>query len=96
MSITQAVVKQSTATVRHIQKLFVANVPWTVGNKELKLYFSKFGHIQNVSVVYDKNCGMSRGFGFVQFSNRSGFAGAINQPIHRLEGRVLSVQTATS
>lgn len=79
-----------------IQKLFVANVPWTVGNRELKLYFSKFGHVASASVVYDKQCGMSRGFGFVQYSNRQGYNAAVNQTVHSLEGRALSVQTASS
>lgn len=80
----------------NIQKLFVANVPWTVGNRELKLYFSKFGHVANASIVYDKQCGMSRGFGFVQYSNRSGYNAAVNQAVHSLEGRALIVQTASS
>lgn len=84
------------AAGRHIQKLFIANVPWTVGNRELKLFFSKYGHVSNASIVYDKNCGMSRGFGFVMFSNRSGYNAAVNQTVHALEGRVLIVQPATS
>lgn len=79
-----------------VQKLFVANVPWTVGNRELKLYFSKYGHVASASVVYDKGAGMSRGFGFVQYSNRQGFNAAVNQTVHSLEGRALIVQTASS
>lgn len=84
------------SAARHIQKLFIANVPWTVGNRELKLFFSKYGHVSTASIVYDKNCGMSRGFGFVMFSNRSGYNAAVNQTVHALEGRVLIVQPATS
>lgn len=81
----------------HIQKLFVANVPWTVSNTELRVFFSKYGHVANTSIVYDKNCGMSRGFGFVVFRNRSGFAAATHPGIiHSIEGRVLNVQPATS
>lgn len=79
-----------------VQKLFVANLPWTVGNKELKLYFSKYGHVSSASIVYDKNCGMSRGFGFVSYSNQSGFNAAVNQSVHALEGRALTVQPASA
>lgn len=82
--------------ISQVQKLFVANLPWTVGNKELKLYFSKFGHVASASIVYDKNCGLSRGFGFVSYSNRSGFNAAVNQSVHALEGRALTVQPASS
>lgn len=86
----------TTTAARHFQKLFIANVPWTVGNRELKLFFSKYGHVSTASIVYDKNCGMSRGFGFVMFSNRNGYNAAVNQTVHALEGRVLIVQPATS
>lgn len=84
------------SAARHIQKLFIANVPWTVGNRELKLFFSKYGHVSTASIAYDKNCGMSRGFGFVMFSNRNGYNTAVNQTVHALEGRILIVQPATS
>lgn len=80
----------------NIQKLFVANVPWTVSNRELKLYFSKYGHVANATIVFDKQCGMSRGFGFVQYSNRSGYNAAVNEAVHALEGRALIVQPASS
>ncbi|XP_037923104.1 SRA stem-loop-interacting RNA-binding protein, mitochondrial [Hermetia illucens] len=82
--------------VRSIQKLFVGNLPWTVGQKELKLYFSKFGHIQTASVIFDKATGMSRGYAFVTFSTRDGFNSASNKTNHVLDGRVLNVQVATS
>lgn len=85
------------AAVSRIQKLFVANVPWTVGNNELRMFFSKYGHVASATVVYDKTCGMSRGYGFVVFSNRNGFTAA-TQPgtVHSIEGRVLNVQPANS
>lgn len=28
-----------------IHKLFVSNIPWTVGNRELNNYFNKFGKV---------------------------------------------------
>lgn len=93
--LTGVAFRSAGAALPQVQKLFVANLPWTVGNKELKLYFSKYGHVANASIVYDKNCGMSRGFGFVSYSNRSGFNAAVNQSVHALEGRALTVQPAS-
>lgn len=78
------------------QKLFVGNLPWTVGNTELKMYFSKFGHVSTASVVYDKNCGLSKGYGFVTYSTRDGFNSAANKQHHDLEGRQLQVQPANN
>lgn len=31
--------------VGRIHKLFVSNLPWTVGNQELKKYFASFGRV---------------------------------------------------
>ena len=83
-------------TVKHVvHKMFVANLPWTVGSKELKMYFSKFGYVSNASVIYDKTTAMSRGFGFVSYANRSCFIAAESHKNHLLEGRILTVQPAT-
>lgn len=87
---------QQQAARTNVQQLFVANVPWTVSNRELKLYFSKYGHVANATIVFDKQCGMSRGFGFVQYSNRSGYNAAVNEAVHALEGRALIVQPASN
>lgn len=82
--------------MRGIQKLFIGNLPWTIGNKELKLYFSKFGHIQHSNVIFDRKLGISKGYGFVTFSTRDGFNSAANKQVHNLEGRVLTVQPASA
>lgn len=82
--------------VKHLQKLFISNLPWTVGNQELKQYFSKFGHVSSANIIFDKMTGMSRGYGFIAFSSREGYNSAINKNLHNLEGRNLSVKPATS
>ncbi|XP_067635653.1 SRA stem-loop-interacting RNA-binding protein, mitochondrial [Eurosta solidaginis] len=83
-------------TARQSYKLFIANLPWTIGQKELLSYFSSFGHVANASVVFDKSIGFSKGYGFVTFSGRDGFMGASNKNRHFIEGRVLNVQPANS
>ncbi|KAJ3701569.1 hypothetical protein LUZ61_005274 [Rhynchospora tenuis] len=50
-------------------KLFVAGLSWSVDDRSLLDVFSSFGDVTEVSIIYDKNSGRSRGFGFVQFSN---------------------------
>lgn len=84
------------STPKAAQKLFVRNLPWTIANRQLKEYFSKFGHINSVSVVFDKNTGFSRGYGFVSFSSNEAYNGALNQKIHSLEGSVLSIEVPST
>lgn len=77
---------------RNIFKLYVANIPWTVSNKELKLYFSKFGHVTNSLVVFDKKTGLSKNYGFITFASREAFENANNCDNHKLEGNTLKVE----
>lgn len=84
------------AAARNVYKLFVGNVPWTVANTELRQYFSEFGHVSNASVVFDRNTGLSRGYGFVTFSNQNGLDAATSRQKHFLEGNTLFLQPATN
>ncbi|KAL5656362.1 hypothetical protein ACJX0J_035681, partial [Zea mays] len=42
---------------------------WSVDERSLTDAFSSFGTVTEVRIMYDKNSGRSRGFGFVHFSN---------------------------
>ncbi len=47
-------------------KLFVGNLPWSVGDEELARVFSSHGEVQSARVITDRDTGRSRGFGFVE------------------------------
>ena len=47
-------------------KLFVGNLPWTVGDSQLEDIFRPHGDVQSARVITDRETGRSRGFGFVE------------------------------
>ncbi len=47
-------------------KLFVGNLPWSVGDEELAGMFAPHGDVQSARVITDRDTGRSRGFGFVE------------------------------
>lgn len=81
---------------RAASKLFVGNLPWTVGTRELRQYFSEFGHVASANVIFDKNTGFSRGYGFVVFSTTDGIQAAKARTDHALEGNLLNLRISSS
>lgn len=72
-------------------KLYISNLPWTVGSKQLKDYFSQFGHISRAIVIFDKSTGMSKGYGFITFTNEKSLNTVTKTPNHLLEGHNLNI-----
>ena len=79
---------------RQFYKVFVGNLPWTISPAELRNFASKFGPVQAVNVVFNKNTGMSKGYGFVNFTTRDGFDQATSGGAgsNFLEGSYLNIQ----
>ncbi len=75
-------------------KLFVGNLPWSVGDVELENIFSPHGQVQSARVITDRDTGRSRGFGFVEMET-SDVTAVINAVNGREEdGRQLRVNEA--
>lgn len=47
------------------KSLYVGNLPWTVGEEDLKQLFGQHGAVVSARVVMERDTGRSRGFGFV-------------------------------
>lgn len=75
-------------------RLFVGNLPWTVSGRELRKYFSEFGNVISASVIFDRNTGISRGYGFVTLGNPSVYESIMNTKTHVLEGNTLAIRPA--
>ncbi|HSW88857.1 MAG TPA: RNA-binding protein [Candidatus Saccharimonadales bacterium] len=62
-------------------KLYVANLPYTLSQFQLKELFLPFGVVTDAFVVIDKASGKSKGFGFVEMENEESAQRAI-QNLH--------------
>lgn len=63
-------------------RLYVGNLAWGVDNLALETLFSEQGKVKEARVVYDKESGRSRGFGFVTYSSPE----EVNNAIEVLDG----------
>jgi RNA recognition motif-containing protein len=76
-------------------KVFVGNLPFSVGYEELKELFSPFGEITDSTVVVNKFSGRSRGFGFVTFAKKESAEKAISEMNDKeVKGRNIKVSPA--
>ncbi len=74
-------------------KLYVGNLPWSIGNQELEDLFSSFGTVTSANVITDRDTKRSRGFGFVELDSGGPEAiEAMNES--EVEGRKVVVNEA--
>ncbi|KAK7347088.1 hypothetical protein VNO80_21615 [Phaseolus coccineus] len=65
--------------------IYVGNLPWNVDKARLVQIFSEHGKVEEARVVYDRDSGRSRGFGFVTMSSEAD----VNDAIAALDGQEL-------
>ena len=77
-------------------KMYVGNLPWSVGDAELNELFAEFGAVESASVVTDRESGRSRGFGFVEMSQGDAQQAMAKLNGHTVDSRELRVNEAQS
>src|SRR5205085_760858 len=60
-------------------KLYVGNLSYRVTSEDLQEYFGAAGAVESANVVYDRETGRSRGFGFVEMADEDAATAAISQ-----------------
>ncbi|KAF7806009.1 28 kDa ribonucleoprotein, chloroplastic-like [Senna tora] len=66
-------------------RVYVGNLPWDVDNARLEQIFSEHGKVLSARMVYDRQTGRSRGFGFVTMASET----EMNDAIAALDGQSL-------
>jgi len=60
-------------------KLYVGNLSFRVTSEDLQDHFSAAGEVRSANVLYDRETGRSRGFGFVEMGSDDEAAAAVAQ-----------------
>ncbi|XP_039047627.1 29 kDa ribonucleoprotein A, chloroplastic-like, partial [Hibiscus syriacus] len=83
------------ATMDTLNRVYVGNLSWGVDDLALETLFSEQGKVLEAKVVYDRESGRSRGFGFVTYNSSEEVDGAIKTfDGVELDGRPLRVSVA--
>ncbi len=76
-------------------RLFVGNLPFSLSEDQLLDLFSTAGTVMEAKIIYDRETGRSRGFGFVEMSSDEDAQKAIEAFNGKdIEGRSLKVNEA--
>ena len=76
-------------------KLYVGNLPFSLGEDELKKLFGEYGEVTDATIIIDRLTGKPRGFAFVTMGSDSGGQQAIQSLNGKeIEGRPLTVNEA--
>jgi len=76
-------------------KLFVGSLAYSVKDDALQNFFASAGTVTSAKVIFDRETGRSKGFGFVEMSTDDEAKAAISQLNGKeLEGRAVVVNEA--
>lgn len=76
-------------------KLYVGNLTFAVGDRELEQLFKPYGSVMSAKIVIDRDSGRSKGFGFVEMGSSEEASAAIEALNEKeVEGRSLTVNEA--
>jgi RNA recognition motif-containing protein len=78
-----------------MSKIYVGNLPFSANEDAVRALFAAHGTVDSVALINDRDTGQPRGFGFVEMSQNSEAARAIqNLNGYQMDGRSLKVNEA--
>ncbi len=76
-------------------KIYVGNLPYSVGDEELRKAFGEYGTVESADVIIERDTNRSKGFGFVQMQSDEEAKAAISGLDSKdMDGRAIKVSEA--
>lgn len=78
-----------------MSKIYVGNLPFSANEDSVRQLFAQHGTVDSVAIISDRDTGQPRGFGFVEMTQNTEAARAIqNLNGYQMDGRSLKVNEA--
>jgi RNA recognition motif-containing protein len=76
------------------KKIYVGNLPFSSTEEEIQDLFAQYGQVRDVNIIYDRETGRSRGFGFVEMDSQDALNAMETLNGDTFGGRTLKVSEA--
>jgi cold-inducible RNA-binding protein len=77
-----------------MNKIYMGNLPFSYNESQLEEVFSKYGSIEDIFLVRDRNTKRLKGFGFITFNSNDAAQAALEMDGQDLGGRNIKVAMA--
>ncbi|XP_002522563.2 UBP1-associated protein 2C [Ricinus communis] len=79
-----------------LRKLFIRGLSSETTTETIRNLFNNYGELEEAIVIFDKNTGKSKGFGFITFKHVDGALIALKEPSKKIDGRMTVTQLASA
>ena len=68
-------------------QIFLGGLPSSITETDLRSFFSKYGEVCEVVIMYDQEKKKSRGFGFLSFADESACSKAVSEHFVNIQNK---------
>uniref|UniRef100_A0A0N4Z8Q8 RRM domain-containing protein n=1 Tax=Parastrongyloides trichosuri TaxID=131310 RepID=A0A0N4Z8Q8_PARTI len=72
--------------------VYLTHVKWVTGRGQIEKYFSRFGKVEDVSLFFDPDTGLHRGYASVEFQKPESALEVIQKRPHVIDGDLINVE----
>ncbi|MFH4976939.1 hypothetical protein AB6A40_003648 [Gnathostoma spinigerum] len=74
------------------QTVYLTHVKWVTGKAQLERYFSQFGVVEDITLFFDPETGLHRGFASLTFASADSVAAAVQNRPHVIDGDMVGIE----